>query len=209
MSTQSPTPTDRLRVILGSSSKFRAAILNAAALSFTTVTHPIDEKNAVPGRTATSSPSETALAVARAKAAALLANRAPDIANALLITADQVVSWHGSVREKPVDAAQCREYLAGYATAPAETHSALVVVNTVTGKTVEGIDVARQHFKPIPTEVIDALIAKGDIMYCSGGFMIDDPIMFPYLGPREGDEDSIIGMPLKLLTRLLAEAENV
>ncbi|KAJ3168448.1 hypothetical protein HDU87_001004 [Geranomyces variabilis] len=209
MSSQASTRNGRLPVILGSSSKFRAAILNAAALPFTIITHPIDEKNAVPGRTATSSPSETALAVARAKATALLANRAADVANALLITADQVVSWHGSVREKPVDAAQCREYLAGYANAPAETHSALVVVNTVTGKTVEGIDVARQHFKPIPKEIIDALISKGDIMYCSGGFMIDDPIMFPYLGAREGDEDSIIGMPMKLLTRLLAEAEEL
>lgn len=85
--------------------------------------------------------------------------------------------------------------------------TSVVVTNTITGHRVHGTDIARQHFRPIPDDVVDKLIAKGDIMYCCGGFMIDDPLLFPYLGEREGDEDSIIGMPLALLRDLISRAE--
>ena len=77
----------------------------------------------------------------------------------------------------------------------------------MTGQRVHGTDIARQHFHPVPADVVAQLIAKGDIMYCCGGFMIDDPLLQPYLGEREGSEDSIIGMPLNLLRDLIAQAE--
>ena len=67
----------------------------------------------------------------------------------------------------------------------------------------QGVDVAQQYFKPIPEEVIEALIAKGDVMYCCGGFMIDDVLIEPYLAERVGDEDSILGLPMKLLRELM------
>ena len=49
------------------------------------------------------------------------------------------------------------------------------------------------------------VIAKGDIMHCCGGFMVDEPLFLPYLSTRVGAEDSIIGMPLELTVRLLSE----
>jgi hypothetical protein len=33
-------------------------------------------------------------------------------------------------------------------------------------------------------------------------------LLFPFLGRREGDEDSIIGLPSKLLFKLLQEAKE-
>lgn len=85
--------------------------------------------------------------------------------------------------------------------------TSVVVTNTATGHRVQGTDIARQHFHPIPEDVVTQLIAKGDVMYCCGGFMIDDPLLAPYLGEREGAEDSIIGMPLALLRDLIAQSE--
>lgn len=70
------------------------------------------------------------------------------------------------------------------------TVTSLVVTNQRAGKRVETVDVARQHFKPIPEDVIDALIAKGDVLYSAGGFTVEDPLLAPYLGTREGTEDS-------------------
>eukprot|EP00911_Craspedida_sp_UC1_P000048 UC1_evm1s39 len=127
-------------------------------------------------------------------------------APALLITSDQVVVHAGRIREKPRDADQARKYLASYAHEPACTVTAVIVTNTATGRRVEGVDVAKQWFREIPSEVTEAVLAKGDIFYCAGGFMIDEPLLEPYLGKREGSEDSIIGMPLALLRRLLLEA---
>jgi septum formation protein len=53
--------------------------------------------------------------------------------------------------------------------------------------------------------VIERINITGDVMYCSGGFLIEHPLIIPYLSKRIGDEDSIIGMPLKLTEQLLEE----
>ncbi|KAJ3008371.1 hypothetical protein HKX48_008565 [Thoreauomyces humboldtii] len=227
---QSPY-TPSLPIILGSSSKYRASILKANNLTFTTLSPDIAEKNVLNRDEA--NPSSVALTVARAKADALVSSLGSHAPACLLVTTDQVVAYNGGVREKPKSRDECRAYLRSYATQPAETHSAIVVTNMGTGKRVEGIDIARQHFIEIPDSVVDELIAKGDVMYCSGGFMIDDrkmeltvsfssltgfalievplvhpALLHPYLTKREGDEDSIIGMPMQLLYRLLREVES-
>lgn len=160
-----------LPLILGSSSKHRCGILQKHYGSdFTTISPNIDEKAV---KTRTLDPSQTALAVSHAKADALI----PRITTpSLLICSDQVVSYKGSIREKPESKQVAKEYLTSYFLngIPAETHSAIVIVNTQTGKRVEGVDVARQWFNRMPEEVVDALVEKGEIMYCSGGFMVDD-----------------------------------
>ena len=118
--------------------------------------------------------------------------------------ADQVIAYRNTIREKPETEAQCREYLASYESEPACTVTAVVVTNAQTGEQVSGVDIARQWFKPIPGDVVSRVIAKGDIMHCAGGFMVDDPDFHPYLAGREGDEDSIMGMPVALMRALLA-----
>ncbi|KAI9104760.1 inosine triphosphate pyrophosphatase-like protein [Phlyctochytrium arcticum] len=195
-----------LPIILGSSSKFRAQILRDHGLDFTVLKPDIDEKNVAGREDALLTPSQICLAVAKAKADALI----PKVEGkqVLVITCDQVVAFNGGVREKPEDEEQCREYLRSYASQPAETHSAIVITNIRTGKQVSGVDVARQYFQSIPEHIMTELIGKGDVMYCAGGFMIDDPLLEPYLDRREGDEDSIIGMPMKLLHRLMNEATD-
>ncbi|KAI8825217.1 inosine triphosphate pyrophosphatase-like protein, partial [Fimicolochytrium jonesii] len=200
------THSFKLPIILGSSSKFRATILRQHNVDFTVLKPDLDEK-AVPGRDE-HDPSATALAIAHAKAAALASQIPAGTPPSLVITTDQVVGFAGTVREKPESADECRHYIKSYEEAPAETHSAVVVTNTKTGKRVAGVDVARQYFASVPNEVVDELIRKGDVMHSCGGFVVDDPLLHPYLLAREGDEDSIIGMPMKLLMQLLKEAEE-
>ena len=64
---------------------------------------------------------------------------------------------------------------------------------------------AKQWFHPVPDEIVDQVIEKGDIMYCAGGFMIDEPLLFPYLAQREGDEEAILGLSSALLVKLLQQ----
>lgn len=123
----------------------------------------------------------------------------------ILITCDQVIHYQNTIREKPESSQQCREYLASYEKYPAVTVCGVVALNTRTGKMEKGYDIAKQHFKHIPPNIVDQLIAKGDIMHCAGGFMIDDPLIRPYLGEREGTEESIIGMPMHLVKELIAK----
>ena len=117
-----------------------------------------------------------------------------------------MVAFEGTIREKPETPEQCHTYMKSYVDRPACTVTAVVVTHVQSGQRVSGVDIAKQWFKPVPAEVLDALIAKGDVMHCCGGFMVDDPLLAPYLDRREGDEDSIIGMPLTLTLKLLEQA---
>ncbi|EDQ92996.1 uncharacterized protein MONBRDRAFT_13421, partial [Monosiga brevicollis MX1] len=121
---------------------------------------------------------------------------------------DQVTHYNGTIREKPESEAEARAYLKSYETAPACTVSSVVITDLATGTQVDGVDIARQWFKPIPTEIVDQLLAKGDVYHCCGGFLIDDPLIEPYLDKREGDEDSIIGLPMRLVNSLLEQLQQ-
>ncbi len=119
------------------------------------------------------------------------------------------MAYQGRIREKPESEEECRRYLKSYETEPACTVTAVVVTNTASGKQVSGVDVAKQWFHAIPDDTVTRVIAKGDIMYCCGGFMVDEPDFAPYLHTREGTEDSIIGLPLQLTLKLIEDAQAI
>ncbi|KAJ3417206.1 hypothetical protein HDV05_006412 [Chytridiales sp. JEL 0842] len=200
-----PVGYSKVGNVMGSSSKSRASVLNNANIPYKVAVAPIDEK-AIGSRDADSDPSELVLKVARAKMDALLkSGLIPVDEKAIVVTCDQVVVYEGKIREKPESAEEAKEFLRSYGSAPAETRGGTVVYNTVTKKIAEGVDIARQHFSPISPETIDKLIEQGTVYHCCGGFMIDDPLLFPYLGKREGDEDSIIGLSLRLVSELIVK----
>jgi len=77
------------------------------------------------------------------------------------------------------------------------------VSNTLTGQTAEGVAVAKQYFKTIPRDRADALVQKGTIMYCAGGFAIEE--MEDLLLKREGERETVMGLPAELTRKLLSE----
>lgn len=124
---------------------------------------------------------------------------------ALISTADQVVSHQGKVREKPASAEEARHFLRTASEAPSETVSAVAATNTSTGKSASGVDAVRIHMRPIPEELIEKLIEKGQIFYCAGSIQLEDPLVEPYVEHMEGAIDSVIGLPKELTIRLLGE----
>eukprot|EP00127_Corallochytrium_limacisporum_P000370 Clim_evm65s11 gene=Clim_evmTU65s11 len=151
-------------------------------------------------------PEKLTVAIAHAKADAL--QNLVDYP-ALLITSDQVVSYKGTIREKPDDLELCLDYLMSYNEEPACTVSGVVVTNTVTGKRVDGVDIAKQHFKGMDREKLRPIVlANDDFMYSCGGFIVEDPALAVFLSNREGTEDSIRGMPIHLMQELLEKAQE-
>eukprot|EP01121_Diplochlamys_sp_Union-15-3_P009244 TRINITY_DN2512_c0_g1_i2.p1 TRINITY_DN2512_c0_g1~~TRINITY_DN2512_c0_g1_i2.p1 ORF type:complete len:190 (-),score=26.87 TRINITY_DN2512_c0_g1_i2:34-603(-) len=186
------------RVILGSSSAGRKAILTQMlGHSFEVIAPSIDEK-----AIRDNDPSQLTLKLSRAKVDAVLSKVEGE---AIIICSDQVIVCNGQIREKPLTKVQCEEYLLSYSKYPAEAVDAVVVVNTKTGKRAEGVARAKQYFKEIPQHKISEFIEQGDIMFCAGGFAIER--MQEYLGEREGEESTVIGLPKTLTFKLLAEVE--
>ncbi|KAJ3191970.1 hypothetical protein HK101_007218 [Irineochytrium annulatum] len=192
-------------LILGSSSSSRASVLRAANLPFTVVRADVDEK-LLGGDRATRDPNDLVITLARCKIDAILKEgKVAGLKEGILIGCDQVAVFDGKIREKPESEAEARMFLASYANHYAETRGGMVVVNLATGKRAEAIDVAKQHFNAVPASVIDKLIAQGTVYHCCGGFMIDDPLLVPCCGETVGDQDSIIGLSLRLLSKLIKE----
>ena len=80
------------------------------------------------------------------------------------------------------------------------------MVDTRTGKRYEGADKVKIFFKNIPNIAIENFIKKDEPLTRAGGFGIKNTSLTPYVEKIEGTEDSVTGMPVHLLEKLLKEA---
>lgn len=189
--------------MLGTSSKTRQKLFkDNFNVPFITMQPNIDEKAITDGSSERRDAKELTLRIAEAKADALL-SRLPD--NSILITSDQVIQHAGKIREKPKDVEQCRFYLRSYSKHPATTVTAIVIHHKNENLRISGVDTCTQHFRSIPDHVVEQLLEKGDVLHCAGGVTVEDELLKPYLAFRQGELDSFMGLPVRLLRRLLVE----
>lgn len=188
------------RVVLGTASAARRRVFDRlaadAGFSYAVEGADIDEK-AIRRADAV----ELVVALARAKAAALVPRLPPA---GLLVTADQVVTWRGSIREKPRDAEEAASFLSDYREAPPATVSAVAVTDLATRRCAAGTDTVEICFDPdIDDETITALAADPDVLGCAGGVMVERPALAGRL-TIAGDLDSVFGLPPGLTLNLVA-----
>ena len=146
-------------------------------------------------------PKKLVLAIARAKASALL----PKIKKpSILITADQVVLCNKKILEKPKNKHEAKKFLHMYAKYPAKTITAIVATNTTNKKQKSGVGIATIWFHPLPETVIKKLLKQECVLTCAGGFSIEGAILKKYILKIDGAKDSITGLPIKLTERLIA-----
>ncbi len=189
-----------MKIILGSSSKYRQRVLKEMGYQFEILSSDVDEK-----AIRFDDPQNLVLVLAKTKAEALLKRiKEP----AILITADQVVTCDGEIREKPESEQQAREFLDSYGRFPASTVSAVVVTNTQTKKQAQGVQISTIYFKPLPQDIIEKLITKGEVFHCAGGFRSEDPLVQPYIEKIDGTIDSLMGLPKELTKRLMLEVND-
>lgn len=184
-----------MKIILGSKSVGRKQVLEDAGIDFEIMVADVNEK-AIRSDDYVKLP----LMLAQEKAKALL----PKLTEpSILITSDQIVVCNGELREKPESKDEAFRFLMSYSHHPAQTNTSVVVINTQTGKRAEGVDIAKVFFKQIPEKIIQTVVEKGDIMRAAGGFIMQDPLIRPYVDYVEGDEDSVIGLPMKMVNKYI------
>lgn len=189
-----------MKLILGSSSKYRKQLLEERGYAPEVMAPNVDEK-----AIRTDDYYKLPLLVARAKLDALVGKV---VDPAILVTADVVVVCGGNLYEKPKDVEEARLFLKKYSDGhPAEVISALVVANTQNKKRAEGIDTAKVYFNFLPDNVIDDFIKNGNPFSKAGGFGIQIPILQPYVNKIEGTRECVMGMPTDLLEKLIKEVE--
>lgn len=150
---------------------------------------------------------ELPLLIAKAKASALVERlqRENCVEEKVILTADQIVLFEGQIREKPESTEQAKLYLRSYSGRSVSTVSAVVVTHFPSQSQCSGIDIATVIWDVIPENVVESVVARGEVMASAGGFRIEDPELNPLLIDIDGTLDSVFGMPVKLTFELLSD----
>jgi len=174
-------------LILASTSRYRAALLQRFGLEFTARNPEVDEAE-VRGE----SPRGRAFRLSEAKAEAVAA-RFPE---AIVIGGDQVPAASTAILNKPGNAANCREQLKLLSGSTAEFYTASTLRCIATGVTLSHVDTTAVKLRPLSTAEIDRYIEREKPFDCAGGFKAEALGITLFERIDTEDPTAIIGLPL-------------
>lgn len=201
-----PRGPETTPLILASGSATRRALLEAAGVKVSIIPADVDEA-AIRDRLLASSPAvsheQIALALAEEKAKAVSAGQ-PE---ALVIGADQVLSFEGRLFEKARDIAEARAHLGLLRGKTHALHAATVLAKA--GAVVwGGVETARLTMRAFSDAALDSYLARvGDVVLTSvGAYQIEGPAI-QLFESIDGDHSTILGLPLLPLLAELRRRE--
>jgi septum formation protein len=189
--------TGQRRLVLGSTSRYRAELLQRLGLAF--------EQRApgtIESELAGEPPAMRAMRLATAKA--IDAGRG--LGDALVIGSDQVAELDGQLLEKPGTIERATEQLSACSGRTVSFHTALCLFDTAGGQRHTHLDLTRVHFRHLQHEEIRRYIAHEQPLDCAGSFKCEGLGISLFERIENSDPTALIGLPLIALARLLREA---
>lgn len=176
-------------IVLASRSASRRAMLEAAGVDFDPQSADIDER-ALEAEMSGASPEAIALALAEAKALAIMEADRP------VLGSDSLVVVDGQRFDKPADREEAARHLRAFSGKTMHLHSAAAIARD--GITVwKHAALAKLKVREISREFIESYLASEwpEVGYCVGVFRIEarGPQLFESI---EGDQFTVLGMPL-------------
>lgn len=193
MTANPPAP----RIVLGSTSRYRAELLRRLLADFV---------QAAPGTDETPWPGETPAARAQRLAIAKAEAVAREYRNALVIGSDQVAEIDGLVLDKPGSAERARAQLAASSGRDVHFHTALCLLDSRDGRRYTHVDHTRVRFRELDAAEIDRYVDREQPLDCAGSFKCEGLGISLFEAIDNRDPSALIGLPLIALARLLREA---
>ena len=185
------------RLVLGSTSRYRADLLRRLTSDFEQRAPGVDE-TLQPGEP----PMEGALRLAIAKAEAA----ARPLSDALVIGSDQVAELDGRALGKPGSIEGARAQLAACAGREVCFHTGLCLLDTRNGHRRTHLDTTRVLFRELSGEEIARYIEHEMPLDCAGSFKCEGLGIALFEAIDNRDPTALVGLPLIALARLLREA---
>ena len=197
--TLATVPLDRIDLVLGSTSRYRAELLRRLTPTFRQIAPDVDET-----RADAEAPRALAVRLARAKAQAV-ARQCP---GAIVIGSDQVAAFDDRVLGKPGTVEAAGAQLAACNGRHVEFFTALCVVDMRAGepRVFEALDVTRVVFRALSTHEIERYVERERPLDCAGSFKSEGLGIALFERIENDDPSALIGLPLIALARLLREA---
>ena len=187
-----------MRVVLASTSRYRAALLQRLGIAFTAMAPDVDE---------TPAPGEPALALCRRLAAAKAAVVAAQVPDALVIGSDQVLAFGTAVLGKPGDHATARAQLRRMSGGTARFLTALHV-RCPDGRSYDLAVPHAVHFRVLDDALIEAYLRYDTPYDCAGSFKSESGGAVLFAAQAGDDPTALVGLPLQRLSAIL-RAEGV
>ena len=181
-------------LILASTSRYRAALLERFGLRFNTASPAVDEAP-LAGET----PKARAARLSDAKADAV-ASQYPE---AVVIGGDQVAASGDTVLHKPGNAGRCREQLARLYASTAEFFTACTVRCLVADLKLSHVDSTRVSFRLLNEAEIARYVDREQPFDCAGGFKAEALGISLFERMDSEDPTAIVGLPLIWLATAL------
>ncbi len=174
-------------LILASTSRYRASLLQRFGLPFETRNPAVEE-----AERAGESPRARAFRLSEAKAEAIAAQ----FPEAIVVGGDQVPAASTTILHKPGNAANCREQLKLLSGSTAEFYTACTIRCRQTGVRLSHVDTTAVKLRPLSDAEIDRYIEREKPYDCAGGFKAE--ALGITLFERFDTEypTAIVGMPL-------------
>jgi septum formation protein len=185
------------RIVLGSTSRYRAGLLRRIIDGFDQVAPDVDEKP-LPDETPRARAAR--LSEAKARAAAMR------LSDALVIGSDQVAALGGSVLRKPGSIEIAREQLRASSGKHVDFFTGLCVFDTRTGRGRPALDHTRVFFRELTDAEIDRYLERERPLDCAGSFKSEAAGITLFDRIESTDPTALVGLPLIALARLLREA---
>jgi len=177
-----------LPLILGSGSIFRQQQLTRLGLHFQTASPDFDE---TPHSGETGEDTALRLAIGKAQS---LKTRFPA---ALIIGADQVAWCEGRQLGKPMNVANAQKMLADLSGKRIEFYSAIVLLNTATGKVQHHVDHTVVTMRRLTQEQISRYLEREpDAVYCAGAAKSEGLGAALLEQIESTDPNALIGLPI-------------
>jgi septum formation protein len=145
---------------------------------------------------------EAVRAIARRKAEAV----ARRVARGLVLGADTVIDRDGALLGKPADADDARAMLRSLSGRSHRVHTGVALAGAGGAPVRDGVATSIVHFRRIDPAEIDAYVASGEPFGKSGAYAIQGGAA-GFVVRVDGDVDNVVGLPLRLVRRLLAELD--
>lgn len=185
------------RIVLGSTSRYRAELLGRLGLDFE-ARAPGTIENVIAGEM----PADRARRLAIAKAT----DAGTGLTDALVIGSDQVAELGGRVLDKPGSEQRAFEQLAACSGHIVNFHTALCLFETRNGERHTHVDLTRVHFRTLDAAEIKRYIEREQPLDCAGSFKCEGLGIALFERIENVDPTALIGLPLIALTRLLRDA---
>jgi septum formation protein len=188
----------RRRLVLASTSTYRAELLGRIVAKFELCAAGVDE-----APMSNESPRDTAIRLARAKAMAACAKNP----GAIVIGSDQVADLGGQMLGKPGTLARAQSQLMICSGQSVDFHSAVCVTDNRGAESIchEAVDTTRVMFRVLGEAEISRYLAIDEPLDCAGSFKVERLGITLFERIESIDPSALIGLPLIALCRLLRQ----